>query len=206
MRLRPDGKRLSIIWTCLDEAYTGGDAKAWLQASELMVGYFKAVGVEIKLDVVSTDVQSERMSTNDIDMFTFHGSEGGAGMEAIIDPRWHVPGEYWGLFGKGWDIMVHGSDEDKAAYGAELTDTVKQVRAMYQTATEQPTLEGQIVEMKKLLEVSADNLWTLGISRPPLGYQPLSSRMGNFPDGAIGGWIPGTHKITRPEQWFLMDQ
>ena len=77
---------------------------------------------------------------------------------------------------------------------------------MFKKATEQPTLEGQITEMKKVLETSLENFWTIGISRPAPGYQPLSSRMGNFPDGAIAGWVPGTHKITRPEQWFLMDQ
>jgi hypothetical protein len=24
-----------------------------------------------------------------------------------------------------------------------------------------------------------------------------------LPDGALDGWLPGTHKIMRPEQWFL---
>jgi peptide/nickel transport system substrate-binding protein len=206
MRLRSDGERLSIIWTCLDQNYTGGDAKAWLQASELMVGYFKAVGVEVKLDVISDQVLGERRAVNDVEMFTFHGSEGGAGMEAIIDPRWHIAGEYWGYFGLGWNIKLFGSEEDKETYGVELSENALQSRALFKAATEQPTIDGQIAEMKKLLEFSAENLWTIGISRPPLGYQPLSSRMGNFPDGAIGGWIPGTHKVTRPEQWFLNDQ
>ncbi|MGQ9815357.1 MAG: ABC transporter substrate-binding protein, partial [Candidatus Roseilinea sp.] len=53
MRLGPDGKPLTLIWTLLDQNYAGGDARAWLQAAELIVGYFKEVGVEVKLDVVS---------------------------------------------------------------------------------------------------------------------------------------------------------
>lgn len=206
MRLRPDGEPLSIIWTCYDQNYTGGDARAWLQASELMVGYFKAVGVEVKLDVVADNVFTDRRNVNDVDMFTFHGSEGGAGMEAIIDQRWHVPGQFFSIYGLGWYIWYHGSEEDKAEYGVEPPAYVEEIRQMFQTATEQPTMEGQIAEMAKVLETSAEYLWTIGISRPAPGYQPLSSRMGNFPDGAIAGWIPGTHKITRPEQWFLMDQ
>ena len=56
MRTGKDGKRLSIIWTVLDANYTGGDAKAWAQAAELMVGYLKAVGVEVKLDVIADQV------------------------------------------------------------------------------------------------------------------------------------------------------
>ncbi len=199
-RLRPDGKRLSIIWTCLDPQFTGGDAKAWFQAAELMVGYFKTVGVEVKLDVISDQVQNERRKTNDIDMFIFHGGEGGAGLEAILDPRWHIPGEFWGMFGLGW---YNGRGDDPEAVGIEMTPDLLAIREAWQKATEQPTTELQVAEMMKVLDMSADRFWTIGISRPGMGYQPTSSRLGNFPDGLVAGWLPGVHKIARPEQWII---
>lgn len=205
MRLGPDGKPLTLIWTLLDQNYTGGDARAWLQAAELMVGYFKEVGVEVKLDVVSDQVQGERRNTNDIDMFAFHGAEGGAGITALLDPRWHIPGEYWGMFSWGWAPYLTGAEpnETVAANFVEPPPGMKEIRDMFSFATQQPTFEGQVAEMRKVLEVSADQFWCIGISRPGKSYQPMSKRLNGLPDGAVDGWLPGAHKIMRPEQWWL---
>ena len=207
MRLGPDGKPLTLIWTLLDQNYTGGDARAWLQAAELIVGYFKQVGVEVKMDVVSDQVLGERRNTNDIDMFAFHGGEGGAGITAILDPRWHIPGEYWGLFSWGWAPYLTGAEltETITANFVEPPPDMKEIREMWSFATQQPTFEGQVAEMKKLLEVSADQFWCIGISRPGRSYQPMSKRLNGLPDGAVDGWLPGTHKIMRPEQWFISE-
>jgi peptide/nickel transport system substrate-binding protein len=204
MRLRPDGTPLQIIWTCLDSNYTGGDAKAWLQSAELMVGYFKEVGVDVKLDVVSDQVLGERRLTNDVDMFIFHGGEGGAGMGAIIDPRWHIPLEFWGYFGLGWYIAQNGTPEEKAEAGIDsVPDEILAYRDTFEEVTQQATVEEQVAAMQKVLDASADAFWTIGISRPAISYQPFSASLRNFPDNGIGGWIPGTRKLQRPEQWFL---
>lgn len=207
MRLGPDGKPFSIIWTCLDQNYTGGDARAWLQAAELMVGYFKAVGVEVKLDVISDQVLGERRRTNDVDMFIFHGGEGGAGMSAIFDPRWHIPGEYWGFFSHGWSPFLVGSDltdEEKANF-VEPPPRMAEYRKQFEAATQKVSREEQIAAMKKVLDASAEEFWVIGISRPGPGYQPTSKRLVGLPDGALDGWLPGTHKIMRPEQWSIAE-
>jgi peptide/nickel transport system substrate-binding protein len=202
MRLGKDGKRLSIVWTLLDANYTGGDAKAWIQASELMVGYFKAVGVETKLDVIADQVLTERRTTNDVDMFTFHGGEGGAGMSAIIDPRWHIPGEFWGMFGLGWYLDISATGDDRQ-YAVPMDDKLKGYRQAWEKATQATTTADQIAAMKTVLDNSAEEFWTIGISRPGMSYQPNSKRLQGLPDGALDGWLPGTHKLMRPEQWFI---
>jgi len=207
MRLGPDGKPFSIIWTCLDQNYTGGDVRAWLQAAELMVGYFKAVGVEVKLDVISDQVLGERRRTNDVDMFIFHGGEGGAGMSAIFDPRWHIPGEYWGFFSHGWSpylVSTDLTDEEKANF-VEPPPRMAEYRKQFEEATQKVTREEQIAAMKKVLDASAEEFWVIGVSRPGPGYQPTSKRLVGLPDGALDGWLPGTHKIMRPEQWFIAE-
>jgi peptide/nickel transport system substrate-binding protein len=206
MRLGPDGQPLSIIWTCLDTNYTGGDPKSWLQASELMVSYFKEVGVDVKLDVISDQVLGERRLTNDVDMFTFHGGEGGAGLTAMIDPRWHIPAEYWGFFSLGYYVALFGTDEEKAAAGVEeVPQEITDYRDAFQEATQQATQVDQISAMQEVLDASAENLWTIGISRPGMTYQPTSTRLNNFPENSIGGWIPGAHKFQRPEQWYISE-
>jgi peptide/nickel transport system substrate-binding protein len=209
MRLGKDGQRVSIIWTLLDANYDGGDAKSWIQASELMAGYFKEVGVEVKLDVIAYQVfDTERRGTNDVDMFTFHGGEGGAGMSAIIDPRWHIPAEFFGIFGLGWynwRVAVEADREQLVAEGSAmpLDDKRQAERDAWEKATQQTTREGQIEAMKAVLDASAEEFYTIGISRFGSWYQPTSTRLQGLPDGALNGWLPGTHKLMRPEQWSI---
>jgi hypothetical protein len=57
--------------------------------------------------------------------------------------------------------------------------------------------------MKEIMQISADTLWTIGVSRPGMGYDVRSTRLMNIPEGYWGGWLEGVYKITRPEQWFL---
>ena len=210
MRKASDGKKLSIIWTVLDPNYTGGDAKAWGQAAELMVGYWKKVGVEVKLDVVSDQVHGERRPTNDIDMFIFHGGEGGAGLSVIVDPRWHIPGEYWGMFGLGWNNYLGALEADREKLVKEgsampLDDKRMAERAAYERATQQTTREAQIKALQDVLDSSAEEFWVLGVSRPGMSYMPLSTKLQGIPDGALTGWLSGTHKLVRPEQWFIKE-
>jgi peptide/nickel transport system substrate-binding protein len=199
-----NGKRLSIIWTVLDQNYTGGDAKAWARVAELAVGYFKEVGVEVTLDVIADKVLEERRNNNDIEMFIFHGSEGGAGLIAMLDPRWHVPGEFWGKFGLGWYLWRTVAEADrKDGVTVEPPDAVKQIRLDFEDATQQTTTESQVKAMQKVLDASAENFWVIGIARPGTLYQPISKQLQNLPDTWSDGWNAGVQKITRPEQWFI---
>jgi peptide/nickel transport system substrate-binding protein len=199
-----DGKRLSIIWTVLDSTYTGGDAVSWAKVAELCVGYFKEVGVEVKIDTIADKILGERRDKNDIEMFIFHGAEGGAGLTALLDPRWHVPGEFWGKFGLGW-YLWQTKDPKFADVAVEPPQAVKDIRAAYETATQQTTVDGQIKAMQKVLDASAENFWVIGVTRAAPGYYPISKRLENLPDTWSDGWLEGTAKITRPEQWFLSE-
>ncbi len=198
-RLGPDGKRFSPIFTVINDLSYGAHYE---QLAELLIAYWKEVGVDVQLNSVTDAVWGEQRNRNDVEMFMFHGGEGGAGITAILDPRWHVPGEHWGIFGLGWTLWFNDPlEEDENA--VEPPDYVLEIRDMYNNAIQQPTLEGQTVEMQKIMQASADQFWMIGISRPGLAYQPLSKRLGNIPDGYWDGWLEGVHKIIRPEQWYL---
>ena len=199
-RLGPDGKRFVPIFSVTNDLSYGTH---YVQVAEMLISYWKAVGVEVQLDAVTDAVFNEsRRKNNSFEMYLFHGGEGGAGLTAILDPRWHVPDGWWSMFAWGWVKWFHdttGEDE----YAVEPPDYAKEVREMYLKAIQQPTVEKQIEAMKKIMEKSAEYFWTIGISRPGPGYQPLSTRLGNVPDGYWDGWLEGVHKIIRPEQWYL---
>ncbi|HET59798.1 MAG TPA: ABC transporter substrate-binding protein [Chloroflexi bacterium] len=200
-RLRPDGTRFQPIFTVINDSNEG---QHWVQVAEILIEHWKVVGIDALLNAVGDTVWNEQREANNIEIFMFHGGEGGSGMTAIIDNRWHVPGSHWGIFGNGWTrwYATYLGDLDEDA--VEPPQYVEDIRAMYREAIAQPTREGQVEIMREIMELSADYLWTLGISRAGTTIQPISSRLGNVPETYYKGWLQGFDKILRPEQWYII--
>lgn len=198
-RLGPDGERLSIIFTVSNDLSYG---TSWVQVAELLTQYWANVGVEVTLNSMP-DVQfSENKQENLIEASMYTG-EGGAGITAILDPRYYVPGEYFGLYGNGWFAARTNSTE---AVQVEMPAEVAQLRTDYESKVlTGSTQELQIAAMQEILQAAADEFWVIGISRPGTGYQPFHSRVQNIPDEWVAGWIEGVQKIMYPEQWYLSE-
>lgn len=198
-RLGSDGQRLSIVFSVSNDLSYG---TAWVQVAELLTQYWANVGVEVTLNSMP-DVQfieNKRQNLIEASMYT---GEGGAGITAILDPRYYVPGEYFGLYGNGWFAARTGAAD---AVQVEMPDEIVQLRADYETKVlTSPTQEAQIEAMKAILQAAAEQFWVIGISRPGTGYQPFHARVRNIPDEWIVGWIEGVQKIMYPEQWYLSE-
>jgi peptide/nickel transport system substrate-binding protein len=201
-RLGPDGKRFVPILTVISDLSYGTH---YVQVAEMLIAHWKEVGIEVQLDAVTDAVFDEaRRTVNQYDMFLFHGGEGGAGLTAILDPRWHVPGEYFGMFSFAWYLWrtdTAGTNE----YAIEPPAYAQEVRDMYIEAIQQPSIDGQIAKMQEIMQRSADIFWTIGVSRPGSDYWPVHERLGNIPDTWWQGWLPGNAKIIFPEQWYLKE-
>jgi peptide/nickel transport system substrate-binding protein len=199
-RLGPDGERFNPVFSVINDSNEG---QHWVQVAEILIEHWKQAGVEVLLNSVSNQVFGEQRTNNDVQMFLFHGGEGGSGMTAILDPRWHVPGSFWGIFGNGWHLWLADPEDPNAV---EPPDYVMEIRDLYKLATEQPTREGQIEVMQEVMQASADNFWTIGITRAGTTIQPISTRLGNIPEEWLHLWTWGFTKVIYPEQWYLKDQ
>ncbi len=198
-RLDETGKRLSIVMTVSSDLSYG---TTWVQLGELLVEYWKDVGVEVVLNAIPDSQFIEYKNNNELEASIYTG-EGGAGLNAILDPRYFVPASYFSIYGIGWYNWWTG---DADLVSVEPPQWVKDYRAKFQTEVLQAnTQEGQVAAMQDILEMAADEFWVIGISWGGLGYQPWSSAVKNLPEVWVGGWIPGVHKIMYPEQWYLSD-
>jgi len=198
-RLGPDGQRLSIVFSVSNDLSYG---TSWVQVAELLTQYWANVGVEVTLNSMP-DVQFIENKRQNLIEATMYTGEGGAGITAILDPRYYVPGEYFGLYGNGWFAARTGAVD---AVQVEMPDEIVQLRADYETKVlTSPTQEAQIEAMKAILQAAADQFWVFGISRPGTGYQPFHARVQNIPNEWIVGWIEGVQKIMYPEQWYLSE-
>jgi peptide/nickel transport system substrate-binding protein len=195
-RLRPDGQPMSFVFTVSNDLSWGGN---YVQVAELLIGYWDKVGVKATLNSVADAQATELREQNTVQATMFTG-EGGAGLTAILDPRYYTPGELFGLYGNGWWAWYVKSQE---AVQVEPPQEIKDIRDVYEQVLQQPTQEAQIEQMKKVLDIAAEQFWVIGIARPGPGYQPYHKRIGNQPDTWIAGWIEGVQKITLPEQWYI---
>ena len=198
MRLRPDGEPLTIILSVSNDLSYGTN---WVQVGELLTGYWQAVGVDVQLSSMANDQFTENKENNNIQA-TIYTGEGGAGLTPILDPRYYVPEEFFGMFGNGWYYWRVNSQE---GVSVEPSAEIDAIRDMYEEVLVSPTQEEQIAQMAEVLQVAADNFFVLGISRPGPGYQPYNVRLGNQPEMRIDGWIEGVQKITYPEQWYIIE-
>ena len=198
MRLRPDGEPLSIIFSISNDVSFG---TTWVQAAELLIGYWHDVGVDVQLNSIPSSQFDENRLQNNIQA-TIFVAEGGAGLIPMFDPRNYTPMEYHGYFGLGWYFSRVATP---GATAVEPPQEILDIRAVYDEVNLQPTQELQMEQMKKVIQLAADNFWVIGVSTPPANYQPINVRLGNQPTSYTQGWIEGVAKLTYPEQWYIIE-
>ena len=196
-RLGPDGERFTIIFSISNDLSYGTN---WVQIGELLVEQWKAVGIEVIINSMPDTQFIDNKDANNLEM-TIYTGEGGAGLNAILDSRYFAPFGFFSMYGNGWFAWFIGSS---TAVQVEPPQWAKDFRAEFEKVLMQPTQEGQIEQMRVVLEMAADEFWTIGLARPLPGYQPYHARLGGMPAEWIAGWIPGVQKIKYPEQWYII--
>ena len=197
VRLLSNGDPLSFVFSVSNDLSYGTN---WEQVAELLIEQWKLVGVDAQLNSIANDLFEEQRDANDLEV-TIYTGEGGAGLTALLDPRYYVPGELFGMFGNGWFYWRVDSQENTQV---PMPEDMQANRAAYEKVLRAPTQEEQIAEMAGVLQTAADEFYVVGISRPAPSFQPYNSRLGNQADTWIKGWIEGVEKITYPEQWYII--
>jgi peptide/nickel transport system substrate-binding protein len=196
-RLKPDGEKLSIVFT----VQTGDYGLRFTDVAELLKGYFAAVGVDIILDVVDNQILSDRGNDNTVEATIFTG-EGGMGISAIFDPRYFVPNHGQSYWGNGWSLWLLQPDNPAKVEPPQL---IKEQFALMDQVKQAPTYEQRIDLMKQVLQVAADQFWVIGIASPPTTYRPLNAKIANVPESWVDGWPEGGVAIAFPEVWYFAE-
>ena len=195
-RLGPDGERFSFV---IAVPSSEGWQSNYVQVAELLKAYFAEVGIDMLINSMPQDQFNQLLRDNSFEASLWTG-EGGAGLSGIVDPRYYVPGEFHGHFGNGWYAWRIGQAD---RVQVEMPEDIRALRQQYEDAISLPDQESQIEAMRGVLESAADEFYAIGISRPPEGYYPGSSRLVNLQETWTDGFIVGTHKILFPEQWAI---
>lgn len=194
IRLRSDGKPLTILWEYTLQYVWSAEFPA------LIAEYWRAVGVNTLLKEVTTQLTREKQKANTLDI----SSEWLAVYEADIlsNPQQFVP-----PYGAGWPRMGLPWMDWKNSNGASGEEPPAWVKRLWEIADEWITLipgSARYLELgREMVKINLENLIVIGT----LGEIPLitvvANRLGNTPKWKINSSSFGYAYPYRADQWYI---
>jgi peptide/nickel transport system substrate-binding protein len=189
-RLRLDGKPLFFTIECA-LAF-----EPWPQTLEMLVKYWKAVGVNCTSKSYERALFYQRKAAYDHDAGVWTGADS---MQVVMDPRWSLPFSNESIYGIAWADWWNSGGK----LGEEPPDAAKQQQKLYETLVSTPDDAKQKEIMKQILDIAADNFWCMGISRYYKGYGIIKNNFKNLPKEVWAWHLCNSPAQTMPEQYYF---
>jgi len=191
-RLRPDGKRLSLVFEYTSEF--GGSS--WTNIVELLSAQWKKIGVQVIPKDEARNLFETRRDANEFDISIWNGD---GGSNPLLDMRWFIPYSVGSLH--TIQYMLWWTTGGKQ--GEEPKGDLRKVLDIFEEIKVTVDPEKQKSLFRQILQINMDNLWTIGIATAPPQPCVVSNKMGNVPAKAL--WDPGVRSPgnTMTEQYYF---
>lgn len=185
-RLRPDGARFTF--TVLVNA---GFRPYFVDILQLLERNWEEVGIDINIVSVPDDVFWPRRQDPEIDAYVWIG-ENGAGLLPLVGANFHA---FTPEAAFGWIAWYQQQLNPDATLTAEPVTPPEHIQRQYEILTELLQtigIDAQTQLMNELLEISAEDFYTIGLSLPMGDYTVVNNTLRNVPETVIAGWLyPG---------------
>jgi peptide/nickel transport system substrate-binding protein len=190
-RLTPDGKPFKFA---LEIASAN---QSEVDSGNMIVKYWKAVGVNVEALSEDRTLYYTRKGNNDGEAFLWQGE---GGINPILDPRYYFPFNGESNWAEAWQAWYNNPASPIAE---EPPDYIKALFAKYDVVKSATTYEAQVKAMKELLQMSADQFFTVGVMTPPDQYGIVKNNMHNVPQRMINSWVFPTPAPYDPFTFFF---
>lgn len=194
-RLLPSGERLTFQ---IDTA--AGDPQA-ASALDMVSRFWEAVGVQARANPLERTLFYDRKSAsaNQSDATIWSG-DGGLRVE-MDETRWWFPSTGESNFARRWAeyYTSRGSGEYAEEPPAEV---LEQMELGWQIPVE-PDLEEQDAMFRRILEISKEQFFTIGIALPGTGYGIVRNRMRNVAESYTDSPVYYSPGHVNPPMWFI---
>lgn len=191
-RLRPDGERIRF------RVQANPEHADWVEAGELVVEYWRDIGLEVVLDVVGAPLFTERIEANEHDVVIW-GTEWAEMSHALSIGDWRfVPGSTasWGMV--PWVEWYASDGED----GEEPPQWVDELMDLADTWRFEGDEDKRIEAGMRLVELQAENIYYIGTVGMPVRPMILNANMRNVPDELVYTLPTGNAQPANPETWY----
>lgn len=195
--LAPDGDPITF-----DLTVASGFRPDVVDSMEMVVGYWNELGVDVRLNSDDRSIFYERKENNDYDATVWVGDSGM--LDALWDPRWYLPvhsGESnYAIPWAQW-YASDGTDER----GEEPPAEIQEHQELYDELLATPEEEDRFAVMERILELSAEHFYAIGISLSPPSYGIVANDFHNVPESLPGSAVYNDPAPTNPETYFIED-
>jgi peptide/nickel transport system substrate-binding protein len=149
----------------------------------LIQGYLKAVGIDMQIRTADRTLHDLRTRTNAEYDATIHRFGGGVGQSVLTDPRYYFPFVLSSsIYAPAWtNWYVNPTGEGAVMQPEEPPAGVKQSMALYDEIKKTGDTDEQIRLMQQILELAADQFYTIGILWDADGYGVVRNNFINTP-------------------------
>lgn len=192
-RLDSSGRRISIVFE------QDQNRLEMVDMMQLIMPMLKAVGIDGQLKLIDRSLWEVRVRQNmDYDATT-NRFGGGIGLAAILDPRYFVPFSDNAFYAMGWQIWYNNKSAPNAV---EPPDQVKKALELYDVMKSTVDDAKRVDAFKQILEIAADQFYTVGIKIPNDAYGIVKNNFKNVPDKMPNSFGYPTPAPTNPEQYY----
>jgi len=176
-RMMPDGKSRAAFLLELDVGRL-----EFVNMAPLIQGYLKAVGIDMQIRTMDRSLWEVRARQNaEIDA-TIHRFGGGVGQSVLTDPRYYFPFSGNSVYAMAWQTWYNNPQGIGATVKPiEPPAQVKQAMAIYDQIKKTGNTAEQIKLMKQVLDIAADQFYTIGILWEGDGYGIVRNNFINTP-------------------------
>lgn len=190
-RTFPDGTRMEFYLHTIASQDSG--------AMQMIVDDWAEVGVRAKVLVRSQSLWRSEISAL---IHDFSVAESLSEFIPTNNPRPFVPWGSWSDYAQGYAIWymqggMWGDPRSKslATQGPSPDDPIYHAMELYNEVRQAPTLDKQVEIFQRILDLAAENLWTINIATAPPYLILVKDGVRNVPDFAIAGnhhYTPGS--------------
>jgi len=198
-RLRPDGKRLSLILDAVPGIEEGADSIA---TAEMLVKYWRTIGINIVVKSESGDLFEARVLGNEHQL-SLGGGSTTTDDNLIMAPHHYVLWHMWSDAGYGplWVTWYLTKGERGERPPEDLIEVTKKWEKILVTVDEQE----RVRLGREIFRWNAENILTIGLVGMLPGPEIVRVNLRNIPPTGLDGGIAGTALIDYywPEQFFF---
>ena len=191
-RTKPDGSRLEL------NVELSNTRPVWIDMMELVQRDLEKVGLRVNINLHDRNLFDERVNALEHDLAVWSDSAG-SGAQVLLYPKFFLPHDegslhmlgYTRWFNTGGVLGEKPEDED-----------IIKTRELYDQIVTTVDEEKQIELMRQILDLNAENLWTIGISSFPRQLAIVKNDFRNVPTTILESWVYPTPGPTNPETYF----
>jgi peptide/nickel transport system substrate-binding protein len=167
----------------------------WIDAGQLIKGYWRAVGVELFVNTMDTNALFQRVQNNDHEAAVWSAS---AGADTIFDPKYYFPSSRIAFYASTW-----GNWYTHTANAEEPSDAAKKQMALYDEVLASLDPAKRIALMKQLMQITVEEFYSIGIVQPTTDYGIVNNRLRNVPPVLLASTEYTHPGVANPEQFFF---